>query len=79
MLLRSIEPKFRSIRLTEPNNQNDRNKFGLLMAGTEQLTEFLGLGFFGSILRFGLNLPTPTRECLQLVRVLYGCLPLYMS
>ena len=54
-----IGPKFRSFRLTEPNNQNNRNKFGLLRAGTEQITEFLGLGLFGLVLRFGLNMPTP--------------------
>jgi hypothetical protein len=29
------------------------------MAETELLTEFLGLGLFGSVLRFGLILPTP--------------------
>nr|BAD46489.1 hypothetical protein [Oryza sativa Japonica Group] len=34
-LPRSIGPKFRLIRLTEPNNRNDRNKFGVLRAGTE--------------------------------------------
>lgn len=35
-------------------------KIGLLMAGTESLTEFLVLGLFSSVFRFGLILPTPT-------------------